>query len=81
VSKALTTCRRCSLPIEAHELIIELDGGDVIHIRCWLVGETQERARASHEQIRRSHEHIDDSHRRLRDCADADPDDPDVASR
>jgi hypothetical protein len=71
VSKALTTCRRCSLPIEAHELIIELDGGDVIHIRCWLVGETQERARASH----------DDSHRRLRDCADADPDDPDVASR
>jgi hypothetical protein len=82
MSKELTKCRHCSLPIEAHELIIELGGGDVIHIRCWLVGETQERVRASREQIRRSHQHIDDSRRRLRDLAGADGDDPDdVASR
>jgi hypothetical protein len=82
VSKALKHCRRCSLPIEAHELIIELGGADVIHVRCWLVAETEERVHASREQIRRSPQHIDASRRRLRDLADADPDDPDdVAPR
>jgi hypothetical protein len=82
MSKALTSCRRCSLPIEAHELIIEFDGGDVIHIRCWLVGETDERVRALHQQTRRSQAHIGDSRRRLRDLSDADPDDSDdVTSR
>jgi hypothetical protein len=74
VSKALGKCRRCSSPIEAHELIIELRGDDVIHIRCWLVGETEERVRASQQQIRRSQAHIDDSRRRLRDLPEADPD-------
>ena len=77
MNKALTKCRRCGLPIEAHELIIELGGGDVIHIRCWVVAETEERVHASHEQIRRSQQPIDASRRRLRDLADADSDDPD----
>lgn len=81
MSKGLGICHRCSSPIEAQELIIELDDGDVIHIRCWLVGETEERVRASHRQIPRSQAQIDDSRRRLRDLSDGDGHDPDVASR
>ena len=69
----MAKCHRCSLPIEARDLIIELGDGDVIHIRCWLVAETDERVRESHEQIQRAKKRIDDARRMMRGLPDADP--------
>ena len=79
MSNPTAKCRRCSFPIEARDLIIEFGDGDVIHIRCWLVTETEERVRGTNDHIRRSQQSIDASRRRLREFdADPPPSDPDV---
>jgi hypothetical protein len=67
VKKPIEKCSRCSDPIESHDIVVPFDNGDVIHVRCWRVGETQQRCRESRTLIQKSQKLIDESGRKLRE--------------
>jgi hypothetical protein len=67
VKMPIEKCGRCSDPIESHDIVVPFDNGDVIHVRCWRVGETQQRCRESRTLIQKSQKLIDESGRKLRE--------------
>jgi len=67
VKKPIEKCSRCSDPIESHDIVVPFDNGDVIHVRCWGVGETEKRCRESRTLIQKSQKLIDESGRKLRE--------------
>ena len=44
-------------------IVVPFDNGDVIHVRCWGVGETEKRCRESRTLIQKSQKLIDESGR------------------
>jgi len=67
VKKPIEKCSRCSDPIESHDSMVPFDNGDVIHARCWRVGETEKRCRELRTLIQKSQKLIDESGRKLRE--------------
>src|SRR5262249_40615346 len=56
-------CARCSEPIEDRQLVY-FDHGDLIHVRCWHVKNSEQSIRRSKALIRESRKLMDDFHRR-----------------
>ena len=68
MKKPIETCSRCSDPIESHDIVVPFDNGDVIHVRCWRVGERdRKRCRELRTLIQKSQKLIDESGHKLRE--------------
>ena len=63
VTKPITECSHCREPIESVDIVVPFDDGDVIHVRCWRVGEMRLRRLKSRILIRSSQKTIDESRR------------------
>jgi hypothetical protein len=43
LGKSITKCGNCGGPIVAVDIIVMFHNGDRIHVRCWRVGEMEQR--------------------------------------